>query len=144
MSVLIPHLRVYNYVNAGLLYCAYNNTCDDLFCYDINRHFHNCPDYEAEAERLTRSWLQMNTDSYNKRYKENENLQGVFFIGATHKPLTALQLLKYIECIEYNIEIKPIYKQEADDLQLLSDFKTGLMASIICNMEEFKTASYAD
>jgi len=64
MSVLIPDLKVYNYIQAGIEKMAYNNTVDDFFSNTINRHFHNCPDISKEAERLVLSWLKLNQGCY--------------------------------------------------------------------------------
>jgi len=142
MSVLIPDLKVYNYIQAGIEKLVYNNVIDDFHSHSINRHFHNCPDIEKEAARLTLAWLELNQKSYNERYpneKDNINLCGFYYQTTTHRPLTAIQLLKYLQCIEYNIEIE----DESKDLQLLKDCINDLQNSIINNMEEYKNAKWS-
>lgn len=147
MSVLIPDLEVYNYVNAGIEKMAFNHTVNEFYSYEISRHFKNCPDIEEEAKRLTLVWLSLNQNSYNKRYpaeKDEINLCGMYYKTFTKKPLTACQLLKYLNCIEYNIEIKPADEQTKKDLQLLTDVIDDLKGAIIGELPEFKAATWSN
>ena len=147
MSVLIPDLTVYNYVQAGIERLAYTNTIDSLWSEPINQHFRNCQNIEEEAERLVLSWLRMNQDSYNEKYpdlQDNIDLIGLYKASYTHKPLTAIQLLKYMQCIEYNIEIQPRGEQEEKDIELLRSGIIDLMHSITSNMPEYEAAGWCN
>ena len=146
MSVLIPDLQVYNYIQTGLQRLAYNNIVDDLFSNTVNKYFRNCPDYEKEAERLVLSWLKMNIESYNKRcqVKETTDLIGLYYPTFPHKDLTACQLLKYLQCVEYNIEIVPKDLQQRKDLQLLKDCIDDLLNSIVHNLPEYNKATWCN
>ncbi len=147
MSVIIPDLAVYNYVNAGIEKMAYNNVCDDFYSYSIYSHFRNCPDTQEEAERLTRAWLALNITSYNEKYfssKIETDLQGLFNPSPTKKPLTAIQTLKYLECISYQIEVKPVNQIDKNDLSLLRDCIEDLKDAIISNLADYKAANWWD
>jgi len=143
MSVLVPDLQVYNYLQAAVERMAFNRTVDDFFSQSISSHFQNCPDISKEAKRLILSWLNLNQWSYNKRYpdeQDNINLCGMYREDVTHKPLTAIQTLKYLQCVRYNIEIEPdLFKK---DLRLLNECIIDLQGSIIGNMEEYKKSTW--
>lgn len=150
MSVLIPDLQVYNYLQAAIEKLAYTTVIEEFWSDSVKNHFRNCPDIEAEAERLILSWLKMNQDSYSKRYNETSeetertNLIPFYHSTYTHKPLKALQALKYLQCVDYNIEIKPEEEQSSKDLQLLRNCINDLSSSIIGQLEEYKAASYSN
>lgn len=147
MSVLIPDLQVYNYIQAGIEKIAYNSIIDEFYSYSIQRYFKNCPNIEKEAEKLVLSWLNMNLMSYNKRYpdeKENTDLCGMYSPTFTHKPLTAIQLLKYLECVLYNIEIDPTDEYFKTRLELLKKCTDELARAIIGNMQIYKNATWSD
>ena len=145
MSVLIPDLRIYNYIQAGVEKMAFNNTADDFFSSTIHRHFHGCVDVGKEAKRLILSWLDLNQRSYNKQYKDDQdniNLCGMYSPDYTHAPLTAIQTLKYLQCISYNIEIEP--EEFKNDLQLLRSCIEDLQSSIIGATDEYKRAKWSE
>lgn len=147
MSVLVPDLRVFNYIQAGIEKIAYNSLIDEFHSYSIQKYFKNCPDISKEAEKLILSWLNMNQMSYNKRYpndKDDTNLCGMYYSTYTHKPLTAIQLLKYLECVLYNIEIEPEDIYFKTRLELLKNCTDELTRAIIAQTEEYKHATWSE
>lgn len=138
MSVLIPDLNVFNYIQAGIERIAYNTTCNEFYCYSVVKHFENY-DISEEAERLVRCWIDQNEMSYNIRYNESSNkmLSEFYQPTATHKKLTAIQLLKYLECVSYNIEI------ESFEYTFLKTICTELTTAIVSNMPEYKVAEWS-
>lgn len=144
MSVLVPDLKVYNYIQCGIEKIAYNSVIDEFYSNSIQKHFKNCPDISKESKRLILSWLNLNQWSYNKRYKDNDDcdLTKFYHEDYTHKKLSAIQLLKYLQCIEYNIEIEP--EDYKNDLQLLKDCIKELTESIVNNLPEYKSSSWCD
>jgi hypothetical protein len=151
MSVLIPDLKVYNYLQAGIEKMAWTTTIADFWSDSIKNHFKNCPNIEKEAKRLILSWLAMNQKSYSIKYKETPeeiektDLTKFYYISTfTHKKLTAIQMLKYLQCVSYNIEIKPVSEESQNDLNLLERCINELCFSIINQMEDYKKATWMD
>jgi hypothetical protein len=145
MSVLIPDLQVYNYLQAGIEKMAFTNVIDDFFSQSIRSHFKNCPDISEEAERLIKSWLSLNQESYNRRYpkeRDDINLCGMYYPTFTHKPLTSVQTLKYLQCVSYNIEIEPELLKK--DIDLLKNCILDLLQAIVSNSEEYKKATWSE
>lgn len=64
----------------------------------------------------------------------------------THKPLTAIQLYKYIQAVVYNIEPEhwQLSDQEKQDLELLKKWETSLAYAIVMQTEEYKKAAWSD
>lgn len=154
MSILIPDLKVYKYVEAGFIYAAHNKTCDNKYSYSVVRQTENKDPFE-EARRWVKNLLRLNLISYNTRYNENErdNLPTT----ATRTETKAHQLLKYLQCIDYNIEVETIQKlgsydedrarvneQDLKDIKLLRDFIQDIQTAIIAQTEEYKTAKWSD
>lgn len=159
MSVLIPEMKVFEYVQNGFVYAANNRTCDDLFASCI---FHACQEKGmdqifSEAKRWVKNLITLNCKSYAARYREKELCDlAPFYKERTHK-VEALQLLKYLQCIEYNIEMQTIEKgygfdtikfevtdQDRKDFALLQRFIADLKDSIIQQLPQYQNAKYSD
>lgn len=144
MSVLMVDLEVFNYVRSGIEKAAYNTTVNDFYFYSVQTYFDN-KDIQAEAIRLVKSWCKMNEQSYCIRYKEtNDNLHEFIKITFTHKPITSIQFIKYLQAILYNIEAEAVKEEDKPDLILLERILSDAQAAYINNLEEYKKANWSN
>lgn len=151
MSVLIPDLSVYNYILNGLELAAYRKVCDEHYAYCMHLHFER-KEIHKESQRLVKSWLDLNHRSYQYKYengKKETSLWQFVNIGLTN--VRPLQLLKYIQCVLYNIELYTIKenggevtKQEEEDYKLLEVWKEHLAFAIIDKLPEYDKAKWSE
>jgi hypothetical protein len=158
MSVLIPDMGVFTYVKSGFVYAANNRSIDDKYSESISSH---CRDRftEEEAVRWTKNLLLLNCKSYAARYREKLDDLRPFFKDH-NVPIKAVQLLKYLQCIQYNIELRTIEngyseadeksvkfdvtEQDRKDVKLLDDFIRDIQYSIVSQMPEYANAKYSE
>jgi hypothetical protein len=148
MSVLIPDVEVYEYIHAGLQRTAYNSTCDEFYAYNIARHFKET-DLETESLRLVKSWQTLNIRSYNARYKDTGNR--IERVSRTKLfALCPFQLLMFIRCAIYNIEIETIRStgaevslRDTEDLKILEEWEVSMMRSIIDQIPTYKNSQWS-
>jgi hypothetical protein len=148
MSVLVPDFKVYNYIQAGIEKIASNSIINDFYSYSIQHHFQNCPDTPKEIKNVILSWLNLNQWSWDKKYlKEDEtptDLTEFYSSPLMSFNVSSVQLLKYLQCIDYNIEIKPEDGYHKTRLRLLKDCINDLQRSIISNLPEYKEAQWCE
>lgn len=145
MSVLTIEPEVFNYVCAGLERAAYNTQVDEFYYSPVQYHFSKI-DIEKEAIRLVRSWADMNMKSFCYKYKEEFVSLSCFIKRTlTAKELTPVQLLKYVECISYNIEPEwwELSEVEKSDLELLHKIEISIVKAIVRNTESYKKAEWS-
>lgn len=139
---------VYEYIVAGLKYAANNRTCDDLYSSVISKHMKD-KDWEAESFRLVQSWCKLNVETYNIANKDTGFIHD-FLTGTKIFNLRAVQLCKFVECVEYNIEqdtiinVRPLTEQEVIDLKLLITWRLDILMSIVHNLTEYDLAAYSE
>lgn len=146
MSVQVIEPKIFSYIMSGLEKAAYNTVMDDFYIEPIRQHCKSL-DIETECLRLVRSFSDMNNKSYAGKYKEEFTSDAAFIVPTlTHKALTAVQLLKYLQATRYNIEREhwTLSVQEKADYKLLADSIFYLMQSILHNTEEWKQANWND
>lgn len=152
MSVLIPDLKVYNYILNGLQKSAYRSVIDEYYSHCMVRHFES-KDIDKESKRLVKSWLDMNHKSYQYRYEDGKEEASLwqFITKEIVYTLKPLQLLKYIQCVLYNIELDTIKdgegevtKQQEDDFKLLDTWREELAFSIINKIPEYDQAKWSE
>lgn len=152
MSVLVLDPKVISYIRKGMIYAAYNKTCDALFSSTMHMHFSD-KDVETETDRIVASLYLLNQRSYSARYREEDKDHDLFnFVRRKVGLPNPFQLLKYVECLMYNIEIdtinekfdKWVTKQEQYDYKLLKKWRDELMSSIIDQMQEYKDAKWSE
>ena len=146
MSVLIPDLKVYNYIANGLQDVAYTNS-GAYRSYSTHQYLmKNDIPVSQQADRIVRGWIELNEITYCNRYREPyTGLEKLFQGNLSHKPMNACQLLKYLECVDYNIdEDITTSDQQKEWLQLLKTWMLELAESIAHNTKEYKKASYCD
>lgn len=142
MSVLVPDHEVFSYLFSGLAFAANNQTYNDKYSYQIARYMEG-KDSEKEGKRLVKSWLYMIEKSYNAKY--NDTGTTVNMLTVKYVPFKAVQLLKYVQCVLYNIESEGVTtKHEQDDATLLELWKTDIMNAIIDQLPEYKEAKWSE
>lgn len=146
MSVLTLSPDTYNYIRVGIERAAYNSQCDEFYYYSVKQQCEN-KDIQSECLRLVKSWADMNEKSYCLKYNEKFHSLSTFINPTfTKKPLTPVQLLKYVECLSYNIELEhwEQTEQETADYSLLKKLRTEIGAAIIGSLPEYKNAAWSD
>ena len=123
MSCLVPDLNVYEAIyNKAWLY-GFNKTVDINYC--------NCLSFDDE-EKLkehVKNWLYLNELSYNRRYKEeSETFLKDFLTFRGAHAIDTYQMLKFLQCIQYNIELETI-KSGFDGMQKKIILSENLMNS---------------
>ena len=97
------------------------------------------PDKHEEAVRLCREWLRLIEKSYNIRYKEKGGYT-YHLLRPVSVPFQPVQVLKYAQCVSYNIEVPGGIR----DHMLLVDWINDMMSAIIGAMPEYKKAKWSE
>lgn len=154
MSVLIMHEKAYEYVLNGLITTAFRRTCDELYAYGISQHFKG-KDINAEATRLVTNWAKINELSFNARYNDTGLIHYRQINKSAIWKVDCYQLLKYIDCINYNIEIDTIEKSPIvkvgsvtwaefkEDYELLKKWQYELTRAIVTKRTEYDNAEWS-
>jgi hypothetical protein len=144
MSVLILDTPQINYIRAAIERCSYSSTVDIWHYSALIQHMKD-RDIEKESLRLAKSWAALNDKSYAYKYREpyTDNTQEIT-AAAPFKHITPHQLLKYVQCLLYNIEPEhfAMTEQESADYDLLKKLETGISYAIISQMPEYKAAAW--
>lgn len=146
MSVLTMDLKAFSYMHEGLKNTGYNSEVDDFYSPSIREHFRT-KDIEAESTRLIKAWINLNDKSYGKKYKKSKNRlpMSEFYREYSHTgKITATQLLKFVQCLIYNIELEHWRNssQEKADYRLLEAWSYDLLNAIVATTQEYKNASW--
>lgn len=152
MSVLVLDPKIISYIRKGLVFAAYNGTVDALHSYTIFAHFKD-KDVEVEADRIMSSLYLMNQRSYSARYREEDKDHDLWnFVRKTMGLPCPFQLLKYAQCLEYNIEIDTINSkyenkvtdQELADYEMLKRWEYEIMSAIVNQHQKYKDAKWSE
>jgi hypothetical protein len=159
MSVLVADLEVYSYVAHVMHKVAYNKVINDHYSHIITKVVGDSIDPWEESKRLVTEWLNLNERSYNVRYEKQDYANLWNFLQFNHSPekIDAYQLLKYLQCIRYNIEVETITHkgnhkenpelvtdQQRKDLEVLEAFIADIKNSIINSLPQYKAAKYSE
>lgn len=147
MSVLVLEPAIFTALYDKL--CSYENhkVCDINYCYEATR----IPD---KIEFL-RTLADLNEKSYLIRYRENQTgptlAQMIKFDRTGNKTINTYQALKYLQCLEYNIEKStiedlagPLSEHELTSLETLDKIIDSLKSAIIDSIEEYKKANWSN
>ena len=125
-------------IHSGIRTAAFRNTVDDLYSVAISQHFQD-KDLDKEALRLIRRWIELNELSYYERYpNEPHDFTFKMWQWSIHQPLTAVQLYKFLQCLDYNIE----GKDTDPDVILLKSWIDDLKIAIINTTPEYQAAEW--
>lgn len=160
MSVLVLAPQCMEYIHAGLVKAAYRSSCDIYFSSSIREYFKDY-DIEQESERLVKSWQELNILSFCVAYNEmGANKADTINFRQTHQ-VNIYQLLKYITCLIYNIELNTIKRKQSysqgevanvpaltefhqEDYALLKAWREDIQAAIIGNIMDYELAHWSD
>lgn len=139
MSVLVPDHEIFNHLYNAMVHSAISTTVDSRYSYVMSRHMNNHTDKHEEAARLCREWLRLIEKSYNIRYKEKGGYT-YHLLKPVSVPFQPVQVLKYAQCVSYNIEIFRRNK----DYKLLVAWINDIKGAIIGAMPEYKDAKWSE
>lgn len=151
MSVLVADLKVYEEVYKKAWNYTFNKVCDINYCHTLGSLG------EETLKKHVKNWLYLNELSYIRRYDEGDKPELHNFLNL--KPGTAVntyQTLKYLNCIDYNIEMNTIkngktgHEKEiiiSEELQesydLLKKAINEIKDVIISQIPQYKKAKYS-
>jgi hypothetical protein len=105
MSVLVPSLKVYEAVYNKAIDYTFRKVVDINYCSCLGRLT------EKDIKNHVSNWLYLNELSYIRKYKFRKNEKPElkeFLTFRSNYDINPYQMLKYLECIFYNIEIDTI------------------------------------
>ncbi|WP_025144893.1 hypothetical protein [Pedobacter jeongneungensis] len=116
----------------------------------VNENFYPCC-RDMSNERiidLVASWHKLNWDSYEDEYNESQQLSDrvELLIGITPPPPTAVQFLKWLHCIRYNINHNCIPRQNSQslrDILFLDRLIRDVSKAIIEQLPDYRDASWS-
>ena len=134
MSVLVLSPEVYSQIYHRIYMTKENKQCDINYCYEL-REF-----TEDTLKAFIVELSNLNEKSYNKRYNEKSKvLQSEFINFNTAKFIDVYQFLKYLICIDYNIEI-----QNKKAVKKLRAIISSVQFAIIDSLPEYKKANWSN
>lgn len=159
MSVLVMNPKCFEYIRCGLILAAYRTTVDAFHSGAIYAHFKN-RDVETEATRLIKSWAALNDLSFCVAYNQKGDSLCEFNGPRTYQ-IIPVQLLKYVECLLYNIELETIASKKSyssgtvqnvpnvtnlmrEDHALLKAWCGDIKDRIIGNLLEYELAHWSE
>lgn len=151
MSVLVLDLEVYEAI--------YKKACEYQYNNEVNiEHCHTLSENEDYLKTVIRDWLYLNELSHSRRYREEEEpFLSTLLTFKGGKKINAYQMLKYLQCVMYNIEISTI-KNGYDGTQgkmnisdtmmhsykILGDAISEISQSIIAQIPQYKKANWSN
>jgi hypothetical protein len=143
MSVLVTDLEVFNCIYDKAFSYTFRKTVDINFC----NVFHKMT--EKQIKNLVKNWLILNELTHVKEYKENVNpyLHELLVFDRSISTINTYQMLKYLECVCYNIDIENI--KDLIDYEKKESFETlkkaieQISISIIKEIPEYQNAKYS-
>lgn len=154
MSVLVLDEKGYEYVLNGFVKAGFQTQCDEYYSEFIRTH---CKDKDVhdEANRLVKNWAILNELSFNAGYNDTGLDHYTLIDYNSLWKVDCYQLLKYIDCIIYNIEIETIEQHKPvivplnwvelkADYELLKTWKYELTRAIVTKRPEYDKAKWSD
>lgn len=152
MSVLVPDLKIYDAVFEKALKYTFHNVCDINYCGILGRQTEN------QLKKHVCNWLWLNEMSYIRRYQDGSKPDlGDFLTFKSNANINTYQMLKYLECIKYNIEIETIKTgktgnetpflipdEKMESYNLLEKASEEIQCTIISQLPKYKSAKWAD
>lgn len=145
MSVLVASTNAYERVFVKAVDYTFRKTCDINYCSALS-HF-----TEYDLKKLVERWADLNNDSYTARYdKKMDELKYSTFLKLKYQgdSINTYQMLKTLQCIQYNIEVgtieevRPLTVQEKDAMNILNRAIDEIQGAIINTIPEYQAAIY--
>lgn len=151
MSVLVVDLKVYEQIYNKIISFKHNNTVNINYCNTFASW-----DNEETIKEVVRNWCWLNEWSFNRKYNEpNEKLYKLLNLRFSGPACSTYQLLKWLECIRYNIELDTIRQGRTADsskiiisAELLESYKyleafiQNVMTTCVSQIPEYKAAEW--
>lgn len=136
MSVLVADPKIYEAIYSKMLSYRNRNQVDINFCSVFNRMT------EEEIQQFVKTLCNLNEHSYDRKYKEKtkigEELSKFINFSYQLSKINTYQMLKYLQMIRYNIEIKNKV------LIKLDDAISEISYQIINQLPEYQIAKWAE
>ena len=153
MSVLVLDVKVFEAIATKLEHMRNHQQIDINYCSVVS----NLADKES-IQNLIKKWCYLNELTYNRRYQETVKTYLKDFIDfSKYRMISTVQLYKYIQCLDYNIEKYTIEKGYSDQnyrgelaedlvnaINMLKAIETGLANTIACNHRDYEKCKWSD
>ena len=124
---------------------TYNKTVNINYCSVFS------DSHENQLKKLVICWCDLNEESYNVRYKENDNSKLSAFLNLRFagETINTYQLLKCLEFIDYNTEVREIEKTriltayEKEAINTLKRAISEIKSQIIEELPEYQAAKWS-
>lgn len=145
MSVLVHDPKVFSQIYVKAVDYTFHKTCDINYCstFGVLKE-----EYIAD---VIRTLCDLNCESYEKRYKEEPDkvkLSEFIVFKFTGQTINTFQMLKYLECIYYNIELdtinRPLNELESDSMDCLRNAISEIKSVIIKELPEYQAAKWTE
>lgn len=105
MSVLVLDIKAYEAVYQKAWTYKFHNQVDINYCQTLKAY-----ETDEGLQSLIKDWLWLNEYSYLRRYREKGKPDMAPFLTfkSSSDTINSYQMLKYLLCIQYNIEISTI------------------------------------
>lgn len=120
----------------------------DIFCESLKWLKHPLVDAEwSRVEQIAKDLYTLNVMSYNEIYKKNNPLP-VEYIPKPDQKIGIIPLLKLVQCILYQIELKPKDLETmgkwnlANSLREVQGLENRLTSIIITDLPEYEEAAW--
>lgn len=145
MSVLVLDPQVYKLVFDKAMNYQYKREVTQEYC-EIFRSMS-----EEDIKQVIITLCNLNEESFDKRYKqEPDKVKQSKFINLRFDlpKINCFQMLKYLQCINYNIEIETIEREltsiEKDSMKILNIAIEEIKQHIISEIPEYKQAQWSN
>ena len=152
MSVLVPDLKIYEAVYQKALDYSFRKTCDINYCHTFREIS------EKKLQQHVKNWLYLNELSYIRRYEDGKKPELHEFLTFRRSGnVNTYQMLKFLNCIRYNIEIETIKNGKTgaeepieisfdmmESYNLLQKAIEEIMCVIIGEIDQYQEAKWSE
>jgi len=145
MSVLVPEVEVFNNVYDKAVNYTFHKVCDINYCSTLGHMT------EVQIKNTIKTLCDLNVESYEKAYKQNPGevkFSDTIKFDRSGSIIDTYQMLKYLECIYYNIELDTIDRElnrmESDSMKTLRKSIDEIKSAIIGEIPEYKDAKWCN
>ena len=141
MSIQTLDPQIFEQVNTKAQSYRFNKQVDINYNHIFSRMT------EQEIEKHIKTWSYLNERSYLRRY--NEPIPDIciyeFINFDKYKQINTYQMLKYLHCIQYNIETECLNLSdfEKESLQVLENVIRSIEYTIINSLPEYQEAKWS-
>lgn len=152
MSVLVLDIPVFESIYQKAWLYGFNKQVDVNYCHALSF------DNEDDLKDHVKNWITLNELSFNRRYDEKNEPFLVNFMKFRHgAKISTYQMLKYLQCLQYNIELDTIRNGKTgfepkmiitselmESYKLLERAILEIMQQCINEIPQYKNANWSD